>query len=255
MQVDLNSDMGEGFGPWKMGDDAAMLDIVTSANVACGWHAGDPIIMHATAQQAKEKGVAIGAHPGFGDLWGFGRRVILGDSLADIEKMVAYQIGAMQALAHMAGHRVSYVKPHGALSNISNENDDLALAIARGIKAVDPNLIAMAMPGLASHRAAEKIGLPFVLEIFADRTYEDNGQLTSRKKEGSVIHDAALAAQRMVRAVQDGAVETVTGGKIKVKIDTICVHGDSPGAVAMARAVRDALEKAGVVVKPFAPVR
>ncbi|MGL5733947.1 MAG: LamB/YcsF family protein, partial [Beijerinckiaceae bacterium] len=137
MQVDLNSDMGEGFGPWKMGDDAAMLDIVTSANVACGWHAGDPVIMHATAQQAKEKGVAIGAHPGFGDLWGFGRRVILGDSLADIEKMVAYQIGAMQALAHMAGHRVSYVKPHGALSNISNENDDLALAIARGIKAVD----------------------------------------------------------------------------------------------------------------------
>lgn len=254
MQVDLNADMGEGFGPWKMGDDAAMLDIVTSANVACGWHAGDPLIMHATAQQAKAKGVAIGAHPGFGDLWGFGRRVITGDSLSDIEKMVAYQIGAMQALAHMAGHKVTYVKPHGALSNVSNADDDLALAIARGIQAVDRNLIAMAMPGLASHRAAEKLGMPHVLEIFADRTYEDNGELTSRKKPGSVIHDAEFAAQRMVRAVQEGAVESVNGKKIKVRIDTICVHGDSPSAVAMARAVRSALEAAGIAVKPFTPV-
>ncbi|MGL4322832.1 MAG: LamB/YcsF family protein [Beijerinckiaceae bacterium] len=254
MQIDLNSDMGEGFGPWKMGDDTAMLDIVTSANVACGWHAGDPLIMHATALRAKEKGVAVGAHPGFGDLWGFGRRVILGDSLGDIEKMVAYQIGAMQAMAHMAGHKVTYVKPHGALSNVSNEDDDLALAIARGIQAVDRDLIAMAMPGLASHRAAEKLGMPFVLEIFADRTYEDNGALTSRKKAGSVIHDAGYAAARMVRAVQDGAIETVSGKKIKMKMDTICVHGDSPSAVAMARAVRTALETAGIAVKPFRPV-
>lgn len=255
MQVDLNSDMGEGFGPWKMGDDAAMLEIVTSANVACGWHAGDPVIMHRVAQQAKARGVAIGAHPGFGDLWGFGRRVIAGDSLSDIEKMVAYQVGAMQAMAVMAGHKVSYVKPHGALSNISNEDDALALAIARGIHAVDKNLIAMAMPGLASHRAAEKLGMPYVLEIFADRTYEDNGALTSRKKPGSVIHDAGLAAARMVEAVQEGAIETVSGKTIKVKIDTICVHGDSPDAVAMARAVRAALEMAGIAVKPFAPVR
>lgn len=254
MQVDLNSDMGEGFGPWKMGDDAAMLNIVTSANVACGWHAGDPVIMHRVAQQAKARGVAVGAHPGFGDLWGFGRRVIQSDSLADIEKMVAYQVGAMQAMAHLAGHKVTYVKPHGALSNISNEDDDLALAIARGIQGVDRNLIAMAMPGLSSHRAAEKLGMRHVLEIFADRTYEDNGALTSRKKPGAVIHDSSVAAARMVKAVQDGAIETVSGKKIRMKIDTICVHGDNPEAVALARAVRTALEAAGVAVKPFAPV-
>src|ERR671932_1045779 len=146
MKVDLNSDMGEGFGAWQMGDDEAMLAIVTSANVACGWHAGDPNIMFRTAERAKARGVAIGAHPGFGDLWGFGRRMIRGDSAADIERMIAYQIGALQAVAALAGTRVTYVKVHGTLNTMANEDEDLALAIARSIKGVDPALMHICMP-------------------------------------------------------------------------------------------------------------
>lgn len=249
--VDLNSDMGEGFGPWKMGDDEAMLSIVSSANVACGWHAGDPIIMHRTAEIAKAKGVSIGAHPGFGDLWGFGRRVIRGDSMSDLEKQIAYQVGAMQALAVMAGHKVTHVKTHGAMGNMTNDDDDMAMAVGRAIKAVDPSLVYVVMPGLSTERAAEKLGLPMAREVFADRTYDDSGNLTSRKVEGAVIHDAALAAERVLRMVEDQQVVTVTGKKLKVKIDTICVHGDNPAAVAMARTVRETLEAAGVTIQPF----
>lgn len=249
--VDLNSDMGEGFGPWKMGDDEAMLSIVSSANIACGWHAGDPIIMHRTAQIAKARGVSIGAHPGFGDLWGFGRRVIRGDSMADLEKQIAYQVGAMQALAVMAGHKVTHVKTHGAMGNMSNDDDGMAMAVGRAIKAVDPALVYVVMPGLSTERAAEKLGLPMAREVFADRTYDDSGNLTSRKVEGAVIHDAAMAAQRVLRMVADQEVVTVTGKRLKVKIDTICVHGDNPAAVAMAKTVRDTLEAAGIAIRPF----
>ncbi len=249
--VDLNSDMGEGFGPWTMGDDEAMLSIVSSANVACGWHAGDPIIMHRTAEIAKAKGVSIGAHPGFGDLWGFGRRVIRGDSMADLEKQIAYQVGAMQALAVMAGHKVTHVKTHGAMGNMSNDDDEMALAVGRAIKAVDPSLVYVVMPGLSTERAAEKLGLPMAREVFADRTYDDSGNLTSRKVQGAVIHDAAFAAQRVLRMVEDQEVVTVTGKKLKVQIDTICVHGDNPAAVAMAKTVRETLQAAGVTIRPF----
>ena len=249
--VDINSDMGEGFGPWKMGDDEAMLSIVSSANIACGWHAGDPIIMHRTAAIAKAKGVSIGAHPGFGDLWGFGRRVIRGDSMADLEKQIAYQVGAMQALAVMAGHKVTHVKTHGAMGNMSNDDDEMAMAVGRAIKAVDPALVYVVMPGLSTERAAEKLGLPMAREVFADRTYDDSGNLTSRKVEGAVIHDAAMAAQRVLRMVEDQEVVTVTGKRLKVKIDTICVHGDNPAAVSMAKTVRDTLEAAGIAIRPF----
>ncbi len=249
--VDLNSDMGEGFGPWKMGDDEAMLSIVSSANVACGWHAGDPLIMHRTAEIAKAKGVSIGAHPGFGDLWGFGRRVIRGDSMADLEKQIAYQVGAMQALAVMAGHKVTHVKTHGALGNMTNDDDDMAMAVGRAIKAVDRDLVYVVMPGLSTERAAARLGLPMAREVFADRTYDDSGNLTSRKVEGAVIHDAALAAERVLRMVQDQEVVTVTGKRLKVGIDTICVHGDNLAAVAMARTVRETLEKAGIAIRPF----
>lgn len=249
--IDLNSDMGEGFGPWSMGDDEAMLDIVTSANIACGWHAGDPVIMHRTAASAKSKGVAIGAHPGFGDLWGFGRRVIRGDSMADLGKQMAYQIGAMQALAALAGHRVTHVKTHGALGNLANDDEDIAMAVGLAIKAIDPTLVYVVMPGLPTERAGEKLGLPMAREIFADRTYDDTGNLTSRKKPGAVIHDAEMAAERCLRMVADGEVTTVTGKRLKVAIDTICVHGDNPAAVAMARRVREKLEGAGVSIKPF----
>jgi UPF0271 protein len=251
MRVDLNCDMGEGFGAWKMGDDAAMLDIVTSANIACGWHAGDPGIMHDTAALARKKGVAIGAHPGFNDLWGFGRRVISGHSMDDLEKQVAYQIGALQACAALAGHKVTHVKPHGALGNLSQVDDDIAMAIGRAIKGVDAELVYMVMPGQATERAAGKLGLTIAREAFADRTYDDTGNLTSRKVEGAVIHDPALAAERVLRMVEDGEITTVTGGKIKVQIDSICVHGDNPAAVDMARAVRDALTAKGVTVRPF----
>jgi len=249
--VDLNSDMGEGFGPWKMGDDEAMLSIVSSANVACGWHAGDPIIMHRTAEIAKAKGVSIGAHPGFGDLWGFGRRVIRGDSMSDLEKQIAYQVGAMQALATMAGHKVTHVKTHGALGNMTNDDDDMAMAVGRAIKAVDPALVYVVMPGLSTERAADRLGLPMAREVFADRTYDDSGNLTSRKTPGAVIHDAGMAAQRVLRMIEEQEIVTVTGKRLKVAIDTICVHGDNPAAVAMAKTVRETLEAAGIAIRPF----
>ena len=253
MAIDLNSDMGEGFGPWTMGDDAAMLDIVTSANVACGWHAGDPNIMVQTAALAKAKGVAIGAHPGFGDLWGFGRRTIRGHTMTDLERMVAYQIGALQACAALGGHRATYVKAHGALANLANGEDDIALAIGRAIKGVDRGLVYMVMPGLATERAAGTLGLDSVREVYADRAYADSGNLASRKTPGAVLHDAGEAAERVLRMVGDQAIVTVTGQRLPARIETVCVHGDTPGAVAMARTVRRTLEANGVVVAPFRP--
>jgi len=251
MKVDLNCDMGEGFGPWPMGDDEAMLDIVSSANIACGFHAGDPSIMFRTAETAKHKGVAIGAHPGFNDLHGFGRRVIRGDTPAEIERMVAYQIGAMQAVAALAGHKVTYVKAHGSLNNMANEDESLARAIARAIKGVDASLINVCMPGLLMEKASEELGLRVAREFFADRTYEDDGTLTSRKKPGSVLHDADAAAERVLRTLQDKAVVTTSGRRIPIEIDTICVHGDEPSAVAMARTIRAKLEASGIAIAPF----
>lgn len=251
MQIDLNADMGESFGAWKMGEDEAMLDIITSANVACGFHGGDPDVMYHTAKMAKAKGVAVGAHPGFEDLRGFGRRVIRGNSMAEIERMVAYQIGAMQALATMAGHKVTHVKPHGALGNLCNDEDDFAMAIGRAIKAVDPTLVYVAMPGLPTARAAEKLGLPYVCEVYADRAYAETGNLAPRKNPGAVIHDAEVAAARVIAMVEEQAITTVGGRKIKAKIETVCVHGDNPAAVDVARLIRRSLEAKGIAVKPF----
>jgi UPF0271 protein len=251
MQVDLNCDMGEGFGPWPMGDDAAMLDIVTSASIACGFHAGDPDIMARTAALAKERGVAIGAHPGFNDLAGFGRRAIPIDSYASVERLVAYQIGALQGVAALAGHAITYVKAHGALNNMANEDEELALAFARAIKGVDRSLINVVMPGLAMARASEKLGVSVAMEIFADRAYEDSGALVSRKKPGAVLHNADAAADRLLRMVQDGALISVSGKRIPVAIDSICVHGDEPTAVVMARTIRARLEASGVTLAPF----
>jgi 5-oxoprolinase (ATP-hydrolysing) subunit A len=252
MRIDLNSDMGESYGAWRMGDDATMLSIVTSANIACGFHAGDPNVMYQTALIAKQRGVSIGAHPSFNDRDGFGRRVIRGDSMAEIERMIAYQIGAMQAMATMAGHKVTHVKAHGALGNLTNDEDEFAMALGRAIKAVDARLIYVIMPGLNSEKAADKLGLPVAREFFADRTYDDRGQLTSRKLAGAVLHDADAAAERVLRTLQDGILVSTSGKKIPIKFDTICVHSDSPAAIAMARAVRVKLEAAGVTLAPFA---
>lgn len=251
ISVDLNSDLGEGFGPWSMGDDGAMLDIVSSANLACGFHAGDPVIMTDTAKVAREKGVAIGAHPAFFDLWGFGRRRIVGDSPADIEKMVAYQIGALQGVAALAGHRVTHVKPHGALYNMAVADAALAGAIARAIRAVDPGLLFVVLPGSEMERAGHAAGLAVACEVFADRGYLDDGSLAPRGQPGALIHDPEEAARRTVEMVTAGTVRALSGTMVPVKADTICIHGDSPAAVAMAKAVRSALEQAGVAIRPM----
>jgi UPF0271 protein len=255
MQVDLNCDMGESFGPWVMGDDAAMLDVITSANVACGFHGGDPQIMLSTASLAREKGVAIGAHPGFHDLEGFGRREIHGLSARVIETMIAYQIGAMQAVAALAGHEVTFVKVHGALSNMAWKDEMIANALASAIKGVDPKLVFVVLPFSKLVPAGEKAGLTMVNEVFADRAYEDDGLLVSRRKPGAVLHDPELVAERALRMVVDQAITSVSGKVRKIAIDTICIHGDTPAAVSLARAVRRRLDDADVKVAPFAGAR
>jgi UPF0271 protein len=249
--IDLNSDMGEGFGVYRMGDDAEMLKLVSSANVACGFHAGDPLIMHETVRMALANGVAVGAHPSFMDLWGFGRRPILGERPEDIEKIVAYQIGALQAIATTLGHRMTHVKTHGSLGNMVAVDLDLALAVARAVRSVDRHLWLTVMPGMASERAGEQIGLKLIREIYADRTYDDDGNLTSRKKPGAVIHDAEAAAARVLKMVEEQTITTVTGKPLRVTIESVCVHGDTPDAVHLARLVRTGLEGAGYAIRPY----
>src|SRR6266446_2314913 len=233
--IDLNCDLGEGFGAWEMGNDAAMIELATSVNIACGFHAGDADIMRKTVELAKARGVSIGAHPGYRDLHGFGRRPLPG----------------MQATATAAGHKVTHVKAHGALSNVACEDDMTAKAIASAIKAVDPNLVFVVLANSRLVQAGESANLPMVHEVFADRAYEDDGSLVSRRKPGAVLHDANQIAQRVVRMVQDGAVVSVTGKVIKMRTDTVCIHGDTPGAVGIARGVRQALKAAKIEVAPF----
>jgi UPF0271 protein len=250
--VDLNSDMGEGFGDYRLGDDATMLDIVSSANVACGFHAGDPEIMAKTFALAREKGVAVGAHPGYLDLWGFGRRNIP-HSLGEIERLVAYQIGAAQALATYAGHRLTYVKAHGALGNLTQTDADVAGAVTRAIKAVDPGLACLVIALGHQDRIAREAGLTVKSEIFADRAYTEEGFLVSRKLPGAVIHDPEKAAARVLQMVKSGAIKTQSGTALETPIDSICVHSDTPAAVAIAALVRRKLEANGVAVKAFSP--
>jgi 5-oxoprolinase (ATP-hydrolysing) subunit A len=249
--IDLNCDCGESYGAYVMGDDAAMLALVTSANVACGFHGGDPQVMAQTFKLAKEKGVAIGAHPGFPDLWGFGRRR-LPFSAAEIERLVAYQIGAAQALATYAGHKITHVKPHGALSNVASEEPDVAQAIARATKAVDPQLIFLAVAGTELERAGQAEGIVIAREIYADRGYGDDGLLLPRSKPGAVLHDPTAIAARVLTMVETGAVISATGKRLPVMIDSICVHGDTPDAVAIAAAVRTSLTQSGIQLRPFA---
>lgn len=249
--IDLNCDLGEGFGAWEMGNDAAMIELATSVNVACGFHAGDPDIMRRTVELAKARGVSVGAHPGYRDLHGFGRRPMPGLTSSEIENLVAYQIGALQAIATAAGYKVTHVKAHGAISNVACEDDMTARAIANGIKAVDPNLIFVVLANSRLVTAGEAANLPMVHEVFADRAYGDDGLLVSRKKPGAVLHDAKEIADRVVRMVQDGGVVSVTGKPIKMRTDTVCIHGDTPGAVEIGRSVRQALKDAGITVAPF----
>ena len=252
MQVDLNSDMGEGFGTYVSGDDDQMLSIVTSANVACGFHAGDPEIMAHVFGVARRRGVAIGAHPGFPDLWGFGRRRIP-MSTGEIERITAYQVGAAQGIAAYAGHRLTYVKAHGALGNIAAANAEVARAVARAVKAVDPSLALVAIALSEQVQASEAEGLRVFHEIFADRGFGEDGQLIPRGQPGAMVEDADEAASRVLAMVRAGAVITAKGTHLPSPIHTICVHGDSAHAIETARRVRVRLEDEGVTLAPFCP--
>jgi len=249
--VDLNCDLGESFGAYTIGDDAAMLDIVTSANVACGFHGGDPLVMHRTVALARDKGIAVGAHPSFLDVWGFGRRPILGDTPDEVGKFVIYQIGALQAVAAATGHRVTHVKMHGSLANMAQVDGDLADGVARAIRQVDRDLIFVVMPGMATEAAGERAGLRLAREVYADRTYDADGNLSPRKQHGAVIHDAEAATRRALQMLDEQAIRTVAGTVLPARIDSICVHGDNPEAVSMARTLRQALERAGATLMPF----
>jgi len=250
IRININADMAEGFGDYDIGNDTALLEIVKTANIACGMHGGDPGIMREVAQRAAEKGMSIGAHPGFDDLWGFGRRQI-DMKVDDLEYLVAYQIGAMQAMASYANLEVSHVKAHGALNNMACVRADYADAIARAVKAVDASLIHLVMPGTEMERATQDIGLSLAREAFVDRTYEDDGTLTPRKIEGSVIRDADVAAERVVKMVTEQAIIARSGKKLDISFDSLCVHGDEAGAVEVARRSRRALEVADVEIVPL----
>lgn len=248
--MDINSDLGESFGAWRMGDDAAMLGIVSSANVACGFHAGDPAGIFQTLKHAAAQGVAVGAHVAYPDLVGFGRRN-MDPSSAELVADVVYQIGALQGLAAAAGTRVRYVKPHGALYNTIAHDARQAGDVITAILEVDPSLTLLALAGSPLIGWAQARGLQVKAEAFADRAYNDDGSLVSRRLPGAVLHDAEAIAQRMLQLVQTGSLSSITGKPVAIAADSICVHGDSPGAVEMARQIRARLLQAGVDVQPF----
>ncbi|MFT5006031.1 MAG: UPF0271 protein [Paracoccaceae bacterium] len=251
MKIDLNSDLGESYGPWRMGRDAEMLEIVTSANVACGMHAGDPAEMARIVAMCKIRGVGIGAHPGFDDLHGFGRRKIIGHTDEELRALISYQIGALEGIARADGAKLRHVKMHGALSNMAMSDPRISRLFVEAVQATSPELLVMAVAGTEIQKAAEAAGAPLVSEVFADRTYTDIGTLTPRDQPGAVIHDAHQAGEHVLRMVDDQAVTSTNGVKSPVKVDTICVHGDNPQAVALAANVRERLEKAGIEVTAF----
>jgi UPF0271 protein len=248
--MDLNSDLGESFGPWSMGDDAAMLRVVTSANIACGGHASDPETMFATLRMAAERGVVIGAHPGYADPLGFGRRVIPMEPV-EITRMVAAQVGALQGVAALTGAKVAYVKAHGALANLAADRREVADAIASAVKALPGNLAILAISGTELEAAGRAAGLPTYSEIFADRAYLPNGRLVPRSRPDAMVHEAKAAADRLIGFLDTGLMPVVGGDPIPLAAQSICVHGDSPDAVAMAREIRARLQAAGVVLAPF----
>lgn len=250
MKIDLNSDLGEGFGPWAMGDDAAMLDIVTSANIACGGHAGDPETMFATLSQAAARGVVIGAHPGYADREGFGRRIIP-MTPAGIGRMVAAQIGALAGVAALAGAEMRYVKPHGALGNLAADDRSAADAIVAAVAAQPDRLSVLAISGTELELAARAAGVQVFSEIFADRAYLPNGRLVPRSRPGAVLHDADQAADRLIEFLESGRMPVLDGGSVPLDAHSICIHGDTAGALDMAQVIRARLAEAGVALAPF----
>lgn len=249
--IDLNADLGEGFGIWRLGDDDALLDVVTSANVACGFHAGDPSTMRRVCARAVERGVTVGAQVSYRDLAGFGRRFIDVDP-AELADDVLYQLAALDGIARAEGGRVRYVKPHGALYNAAVHHEAQARAVVAAVVAYDRSLPVLGLPGSALLRAAGAAGLRAVEEGFADRGYTPEGTLVPRRSPGALVHDPAVVAERAVRMATDGLVTAADGTAVEVTVASVCVHGDTPGAVELARRVRAALEDAGLRVAPFA---
>ena len=248
--INLNADLGESLGAWKMGDDAALLQIVGSANIACGFHAGDPSVMRETVRLAIAQGVSIGAHPSYPDLQGFGRRAMQ-MSARDLEATLLYQIGALQAMAAAEGGTVTHVKPHGALNNVACVDEAVANTVVKAVRALDPSLMVLAPAHSALARAAENLGQPIRYEVFADRAYLDDGQLMPRSQPGAVLHDAAQCVEHVLRMLQAQALVSASGRQLPCPIDSICVHGDGPEAVSTARRIRQALEAAGYRLVPL----
>ena len=249
MRVDINSDVGESFGAYSIGHDTGLMKSITSANIAAGFHAGDPSVLRATIRTAKAHGVAVGAHPGFPDMVGFGRRE-LNVTAREAEDLVLYQVAAVAGMASAEGMRIQHVKPHGALFNMAVRNAELAAAIARAVAAFDPMLLLFGLPGSEILKAGRSEGLRVAAEVIADRAYEPDGSLASRRKPGSVIHEADMVVERAVRMVKDHTVVAIDGSVVPLQADTICVHGDTPGSDDLAASIRAGLERAGITVKP-----
>ena len=249
-RIDINCDMGESLGAYKLGRDQEVMNYISSANIACGWHAGDPVVMEQTVLLAKEKGVAVGAHPGYPDLMGFGRRH-MDLTLNEIENYILYQIGAFYAFANAHGLPLQHVKAHGALGNLAFVDPEVSKAIARAALRFSKEIILVVYSGTIMVQAAKEVGIRFVEEVYADRVYNPDGTLQSRKIAGSVIHDPERAARQALNMVQEGYVVAHDGTKVKVKPETLCVHGDTPSAAAILQKTRDELRKASILVKPM----
>lgn len=251
--VDLNCDLGESFGAYKCGMDEEVIPFISSANVACGFHASDPLVMDKTVALAAKYGVGVGAHPGYPDLVGFGRRN-MNVSPAEAKAMVQYQIGALSAFCKAKGVKLQHVKPHGAMYNMAGKDEKLAFVICSAIQEVDENLILLGLAGSQMLKAAEKIGLKYASEVFADRAYEEDGSLVARTKPGAMITDEDLAIERVVRMVTEGKVTSITGKDVEIAADSVCVHGDSPKALAFVEKIRKALTEQGIEIRPLSEI-
>ena len=253
-KININGDLGESFGKFQIGDDENLMEAIGSANVACGFHGGDPNTMHRAIVLASERGVSVGAHPGLNDLWGFGRRE-LKMSPTDVEYLVTYQIGAMDALARAAGATMTHVKPHGALCIMAARELELALSIGRAVKTFNKELIFVGFAKTALEQASKQLGLRFAMEAYADRTYEDDGMLTPRSEPDSVITDPQLATRHVLRMLEEGALISRSGKRIKTEIHSFCIHGDEPSAPSVAKAVKAGMQNAGFSVVPLTEMR
>ena len=250
MQIDLNADAGESFGPWVLGNDAALFDQISSVNVACGFHAGDPVTMRRTLELARDKGVQIGAHPGYPDLVGFGRRIIAA-SYEEVHADTLYQIGALEGFSRLLGLAMRHVKAHGALSTRAWQDSETARAVAQATRDWNPGIPLVVLPGTHLETEAVKLNVPIIIEAFPERSYLQNGQLAPRSMQGSSIHDPLEAARRAVMMVTQGKIETIDGAWFEMQPQTLCIHGDNPNAVEIARHVRQALEAQGVQIVRF----